>query len=141
MRFPSNPLAGDVKIQTYSAMVGTVYYINEVMSVYRLHENSLTHQRQLKDKKSSVNWGKTMINWYKDVDNYTNLRYHDIINQAIIYRKATIYEANENYFMFWNPKYWSFLFSTTRYKRIGIIIGMIGLPFLSNFAKRIKRSC
>lgn len=134
--FPSNCPVGDLKIQLYASITGEVFYINETLGVYRLVASSATHKNR-NNIKSIVSHHQKFITWYNDVNEFTNRRYSDLIDRSIAFSEARIARAQGNYFIFWNKRYWNYLNSLKITTRIGIIIGMFGLTFISKFGKLI----
>lgn len=125
-KFPQNCPAGDLKTQTYAAIVGKVYYINEIMGVYRLVDNSATH-KVFNDTTKFVERHNKFINWYNEVNAYTNYKYRKEVIGAIAFSEARIAIAIKNYKRLWNPKYYAYIWNEPINSRIGLILRMMGL--------------
>lgn len=128
--FPKKCPAGDIKIQTYAALVGKVFYINEIMAVYRLVSTSSTHIR-MKSVDKYVSHQNQIIDWYKMVNEYTNHKYEKDIKGAVTFSEARIAIAQRKYYKFWNVKYWPYILNKPRIVQIGIFMSMIGFGGLS----------
>lgn len=125
-KFPSNCPVGDLRIQSYAALMGKVHYINEIMGVYRLVQTSVTHQLA-GDVNKYVEHHKHFIDWYHSVDEYTNHNYTKEIKQAIAFSEARITIACRNYKPLWNPKYYVYIFSKPYNTMIGLLLRMMGM--------------
>ena len=99
--FPQKCPAGDIKIQTYAALVGKVYYINDVMSVYRLVGTPATHVLMAETERW-VEHQNQIIEWYKMVNEYTKHKYEKDIKGAITFSEARIIIAQRKYYKLWN---------------------------------------
>lgn len=127
--FPFNCPVGDLRIQTYAAMVGKVHYMNEIMGVYRLVDTSVTHV--IADNVNKyINHHEKFIEWYKSVDEYTNYKYKREIKGAIHFSEARIHIAQKEYCKLWNPKFYSYIWNEPINMRMGLLLRMIGLEKL-----------
>lgn len=137
-KFPRNKAAGDIKIQSYAAIVGKVYYINEVMGVYRLNIHSVTHKAMV-DNSIAVNRQNLHIDWYRRVDDYTNKKYHEEIDKSIAFCEARIIRLQGEYTKLWIPRYWPYLRDQKWSTRLGLFVAMMGLSFVPEIGKKVKR--
>ena len=127
--FPSNCPVGDLRIQTYAAMVGDVYYMNVDMAVYRRVSTSMTHKIAA-DTSRFVAHHKKFIEWYKSVNEYTDYKYDKDIKGAIAFSEARIAIAEGNYYRLWRPKYYPFINNETINTRIGLLLRMMGMTII-----------
>ncbi len=125
-RFPQDCPAGDLKRQTFAAMVGKVYYINQIMGVYRLVPTSDTHVAW-KSLDRFVERHQGFIRWYNEVNTYTHREYNKEIQGAIAFSEARILNAEGRYSKLWHPKYFKFIWNEPINSRIGLLLRMMGL--------------
>lgn len=142
--FPSNCPVGDLRLQIYAAINGDVYYVNELMAVYRRVNTSATHVFA-STKEIYTQHHQEFITWYKDVDVYTKGEYHEIIDKSIAFSEARIYIANQNYKPLWSSRYRDYLNDLSYNQRIGLYFNMMGLHFIyrighsmMNFTRELK---
>lgn len=136
-KFPRNLAAADIKIQSFAAIVGKVYYIHKNMGVYRLNKNSVTHQA-MTDNFYGIHRQNLHIDWYKRVDEYTNYSYHEEIDKSIAFCEARIFRLQGQYLKLWCPRYWSYLRYQRLSTRMGLFAAMMGLSFVPKIGKNIK---
>ena len=136
--FPIHKMAGDIRINVFASIVGDVYYQNDPMSVYRLNPMSVTHLA-MKDRQKSIERQNYFINWYKNVDEYTEFKYHKEFDASIAFCEARIIRLEKRYFHLWNPRYWPYLGYMTPITRLGLLIGMLGLSFVPDFGRKLKK--
>jgi len=136
--FPVNSAAGDIRIQCYAALVGDVYYLNEAMSVCRINNQSVTHGAKA-DVNVAIKRQEIFINWYQEVDKYTQYHYHQEIDHSIAFCEARINRLKKKYFKLWNPRYWSYLGYLAPTTRVGLWAGMLGLSFVPSLGLKIKK--
>lgn len=79
----------DFSLVVYLALKGKVYYIDEIMSAYRVFsKNSITSrvfkERNLEKRKIFENVFVKLLN---DINNYTGHKYSKVIEEAILYRE------------------------------------------------------
>lgn len=139
LSFPVHPCAEDIRIQVYSAIKGDVFYINEPMSVYRLQNESVTHQA-MKNPQVQIERQQYFINWYKEANEYTQHKYEKDFIASIFFCEARIIRIKGDYYKLWNPKYWTYLKSLKRSTRIGLLGGMFGLSFIPKMGKKLKKA-
>lgn len=128
--------AGDLKHQIYAKLQGDVYYINAVMGVYRLVSTSETHQ-VAKNLDKYVERQNKFINWYKELDQYTDYKYQKEVNESIAFAEARILVAKRHYLKLWKPKYWTFIMYKSVKARIGLVLAMFGLGSISRQMQQI----
>lgn len=136
--FPKKCPVGDLRFQLYAAINGDVYYINEIMGVYRLVPTSATHINS-SSKIRYIKHHEKFIKWYESVNEFTNEKYSRLIDQSIAFSEARIAIAEENYIIFWKKRYWSYLKNLKLKTRIGVIAGMFGFSFIPQWGKVILR--
>ena len=84
-RFPY----GDLPLILYSLTVGYGFYINELVSCYRLMSGGYNSMR-LKDPEMDIKHGEIIIQGLKDFNSYTNFKYEKYIKRAIIRNQVGI---------------------------------------------------
>lgn len=136
--FPSNCPVGDLRLQTYAAIIGKVYYINEIMGVYRLVSSSFTHLIA-KDVNKYVNHHKKFIEWYISVNEYTDYKFEEEVKGAIAFSESRIYIAEKKYHKMWNPKYFGFIMNLSLTSRIGLFFKMMGMSWLYRIGHSIMK--
>lgn len=142
--FPQNCPVGDLRLQIYATIKGDVYYINELMAVYRRVSNSSTHIFASSIENYTTHH-EHFIAWYKEIDNYTEGKYHEIIDKSIAFSEARIYIANHNYKPLWSSRYKDYRNQLSYNERIGLHFNMVGLHFIykighnvMNFIRELK---
>ncbi len=75
---------GDVLCQQFALLYGNYFYIDEIMSCYRLFSSgSWTSKRSEQSVQSKINFRMGIINGKKLFDEYTNYKYHELIGISI----------------------------------------------------------
>ena len=91
---------GDLPIKVISGTLGRIYYIDEIMSVYRkgVPGSYTDHKRKSIIEKDgwSANHEKDFLRMYMDIDNFTNHQYTEIIKKSITGRLLFYFEAFGN---------------------------------------------
>ena len=137
-KFPLNRAAGDIRIQAYAAIVGSVYYINKPMAVYRLNPDSVTH-KAMNDPSLGIKRQNMHLDWYRRVDEYTQKKYHSDIDKSIAFCEARIIRLEGKYYKLWNPRYWPYLSNQRVTTKIGLCAAMFGLLFIPQIGIKMKR--
>ncbi|MFM9911829.1 MAG: glycosyltransferase [Chitinophagaceae bacterium] len=74
-----NCKSGDIPFLLLMSLRGKINYINEIMSVYRIHDSGISSTHRGYDKIIA------MIFIYENFNSYTNYKFHQRIREAIIY--------------------------------------------------------
>jgi len=127
--FPSNCPVGDLMLQTFLALNGKIYYMNEIMAVYRKWEMSST-SIVINDTKKYINHHKKFIEWYKSLDEYLNKKYNIEIEKSIVFSNARIAIAEKDFKQLKNPLYKDFIAYKSLLPRIGLYVKMYGFGWL-----------
>jgi glycosyltransferase involved in cell wall biosynthesis len=87
-----NSRYGDIALALYLAIEGKVYYMDRVMSAYRIGvENSMmTNHRKTNHNANEINLHHNILETLKIADEYYNYRYHKEIEQIGITSHVTI---------------------------------------------------
>lgn len=92
---PSNLIPGDWYLHLLHAQVGDIYFINNIMSVYRKHKNGLWFGAE-----SSEKWfkrcGISYIRFYKEAEKQFKYNFHAKI-KSIAMQSCIIAEKNNDY--------------------------------------------
>lgn len=88
---------GDFAVLCYAATFGGCYFINNVMSHYRVGAVGSWTERIKMDKSKICNRYERGINALKGLDEYTNYKYHDDITYAVERDIITINQVNRTY--------------------------------------------
>ncbi len=82
--FYENAPVGDYPLAIYLALQGTVYYIDEYMSVYRVGVSGSWTSRMNQDKQKNLEHQELIIKMLKEIDEYSNYFYTSTINKLIL---------------------------------------------------------
>lgn len=89
---------GDYPNSIYYALCGPIYYIGKVMSVYRYGTEGSWSKRMQYNRNKNIQVYENIITMLKQVDEYTNLEHHEILNNAIGYHEYLLFILKEEYF-------------------------------------------
>lgn len=104
--FYNRASVGDYPMQMYFATKGEVYYLNEIMAVYRSgHINSWTH-KCLSSVKENISHEKSMIKMLNEFNKYSNKKYHKVVRKT---QKKHIIRGIKYFLSKKYPKIYSFL--------------------------------
>ena len=81
------------------ALYGKIYYIDNIMSVYRtlLPESWTVRTKEKRNRKVNLNFPKAMIKALKFADKYSNFRYHDLIDKNILEFEYKVWRAEPQF--------------------------------------------
>lgn len=130
---------GDFPLIILALTKGDGYYINEDMSHYRVMAGGV--MSKLKNSKNinfKINVTNSFIEGYKLLDEYTENKYHTIINHAIKRCEFSNHITLENFDILTTPKYMEIYSKISILKKIAIQIGKISPKLLSIFRSIIK---
>ena len=136
-------IAGDICVQTISTYYGYGYYIDKVMSMYRVGTGQSvmdTWRKNAIDYKKEIERYNKYIKIYEDINKFSKYQYNDIMNRIIMKFKLAVIFINpnpiiskENYNEILKSKY---LNKTSKIK----FFIKIKTPKLFNLLKRIKQA-
>lgn len=130
---------GDFPLIVLALTEGNGYYIDEEMSHYRVMAGGvMTKLKNAKNVDFKVNVTNTFINGYKLIDEYTEYKYHEIIDHAIKRCEFSNNITLENFKVLTTSKYKLIYEEISTAKKIAIQIGKISPKLLSIIRKIIK---
>lgn len=74
---------GDLPLLLWSTLNGNVYYIERIMSAYRLLSSNSWSKRLFQDKEFALKNLHSIIEFYNQFNEYTNFNYDDLIKNRI----------------------------------------------------------
>lgn len=98
---------GDVPLMLYWASLGSVYYIDEALSNYRLFSVGSWSNR-MKGRDGEASKIRNIIDIIKSYDEYTNHKYHEMIEQTIRRSEFELARITKDYKDYTKRKYWQF---------------------------------
>ena len=127
-------ITGDNRLRYYAAAKGDIYYIDEVMSAYRVSTPGSWTSRQRKNRSARVKTEKNMLLFLEQYDTYTNGKYHDAVVREKDKREFALKLAERDYKA-------AYELSKVRNISIKLRIGLLLLskfPFLQKLKESIK---
>lgn len=99
-------MAWDYSKLIYLSVLGDIYYINSVMSVYRsLTEGSWTlRTKNRKNRKANLDFPQSMIEALKKIDIESNYRYHKLIDKNILEFEYQVWRVKPRFNLLWNKR-------------------------------------
>lgn len=96
----------DYALLVYLALLGKIYYINEVMSVYRtLTPGSWTMRtRKKKNRKAELGFQKYHVDFLRAVDKHFDFKYHKVIDKNILNFEYQIWRVEPNFRLLFNSR-------------------------------------
>lgn len=95
---------GDYPFEIYLALLGPIYYINEVMSVYRLFTASSWSLKQKNDK-SHIPFYKEMIAILESADKCSDYKYHEYFDIPILEYEYRCWKENPKFLLISNERF------------------------------------
>lgn len=136
-KLSENCPVGDLPLQITMAISGKVYYMNVVMSCYRIgNDNSATSIIKSNNQKY-INHHMSFISWYKEIDAATEYQFHKEISEAIIFSEARILIAKKKYKQLSDNKYYIYIQNLPLTQRIGLMANIAGFGWISKFGHSI----
>lgn len=126
---------GDLPLVLFSLQFGNCYYLNDVMSCYRL--NSGGYMTNLNERKKRISHCKKMIEGHLDFDRRTGGKYHEYFEYAILNKEVEILLLKKNYKEIFSPKYRIVRKKMNANKKILIGIGCVA-PEVADLLEREK---
>lgn len=88
---------GDYQMSIFLALSGKIHYIGKIMSVYRYGVEGSWTVRTRTDKIKTIEHFKKEIGLLNEVDEYSQYRFHDVIQDVILHRKYKVAELEEKF--------------------------------------------
>ena len=126
------PGVGDSPLRLWLALHGEVYYIDKVMSCYRIGGANSWSMSIKRDKDRQVKHNLHMINFYNNVNQYTNYKFCEVIQIKIAMYKYNNIQIKKQYWKIFLNKFYLILFIK---QFIPQFIKDIIKPFYSNNGK------
>ncbi|MCG6135003.1 MAG: glycosyltransferase [Nostoc sp. LLA-1] len=127
-------------IQIFAAQHGKIGYIDENMSMYRVHSQGNW------SRKSQVQGLLEIVNWFYSLDKYLDFKYQDRIKLLLaeLYRKLAIIHFEEirdrkNAIKYTNNYLFSSILSKTSLKTVALFAIQIYTPTLFKLIKKLNR--
>lgn len=119
--FCTNSPAGDYPLAIYLSLQGTVYYIDEYMSAYRVNVEGSWTNRTFATVESRTKHCKRLADMLDEVNIYTNNKYDDAINKTKKYNQF-ICMLDHSMFKEAKKEFKEFYLKLSVYKKIKILI-------------------
>jgi hypothetical protein len=129
---------GDYPLYIFLALQGTVYYIDEFMSVHRLGIGGSWNSKMEESINRREQYREQSINMLKMVDEYTNYIHSDVINKRILNIQFNSMIDQRNFNEIKNSKYKIIYDNLGTRGKIKIYIKQY-LPWMIKFWKSIKK--
>lgn len=81
--YRGNAINGDVALMTFLALHGRVFYMDELMSAYRVGSIDSTSWISAQNQEKAIEYEKRFIEMMRRFDDYTGGKYHEQINRRI----------------------------------------------------------
>lgn len=88
---------GDEPLMLYFAHMGNVYYIDEKMSCYRLNSISSWNRNVRSKIENAIKHTQKMVEMFQEFDEYSNYKYHDVMEERIAITKYNLEVRKKNY--------------------------------------------
>lgn len=123
---------GDIPLLLYFGYIGNIYYISNLMSVYRKNNKSSWTEKHIKNKDMYVNTAKNMIDMINKFDIYTNGKYKEMRDKFIKNWEFNIFFRTNNYKKLMSKEYDRKRSTLSLARRIVIHIGYY-FPRIADF--------
>ncbi|RHV29207.1 glycosyltransferase family 2 protein [Ruminococcus sp. OM05-10BH] len=88
---------GDYPLSIFLALSGKIHYFGKVMSVYRYGVEGSWTVRVRTNKEKTIHHLETEIEMLNEVDQYSQYKFHEIVQDVILHREYKIAELEEKY--------------------------------------------
>ena len=88
---------GDNAWRMFALTRGKLYYINRIMSCYRVGTPGSWNSRMKSDPEKYSAYVEGVVRFFEEYDKYTEGAYHEVISEEINKRKYTMYMSREDY--------------------------------------------
>lgn len=131
---------GDVQMLLYFSSLGDVYFIDDIMSCHRQASKGSWSERMNKASiERKVNHLDSIINTFKMFDDYTNKKYHEVIQHRI---NRTLFDKMlilNQYREALNNKYKDYFGALTFKQKMSIYIGALSPNLLKKIRSILKK--
>lgn len=129
---------GDYPLMILLALQGTVYYIDELMSAYRIGlENSWTN-RTYSDADKTLNHFQRTVNMLNELNEYTDFEFNDVIEKRIKQVLFNIHLVQNKFDKIKAPEYSDYFNQLNAYQKMKLHIRQY-FPKTYIFLKSLKR--
>ncbi|RNF39526.1 glycosyltransferase family 2 protein [Planococcus salinus] len=80
--FYMNATVGDYPLVIYSALQGTIFYMDENMSAYRVEVNGSWTNTEVSNIENKIKHYDDIADMLDEINRYTNFRYHEVIERT-----------------------------------------------------------
>lgn len=88
---------GDNSVRLFALTFGDVYYIDRVMSAYRLSVPGSWTVRTKSDRKKQIEHTQNTIEFFEEYDRFMNGRYHKTIERVLLQKRYALAWLNNDY--------------------------------------------
>lgn len=88
---------GDNSIRYWALTKGKIYYIDEVMSAYRVNIPNSWTDRMSKNRDKRIIHTQNVINFLKQYDEYTDYTYHESVKKEMDKRQLSLFKLKGEY--------------------------------------------
>lgn len=130
---------GDYPLAIYLALQGTVYYIDEFMSAYRVGvPGSWTSRMSSSSTQRRVEFNNRLINMLNEINTYTEYKYNDVINKTTKRHKFNSLLIQERFNELRDGELKEIYSSLNRNEKIKIFLKQY-FPVITKVLIRVKR--
>jgi glycosyltransferase involved in cell wall biosynthesis len=135
--FYMNAPVGDGPLTIFLALKGDVYYIDQCMSVYRYMAEGSWSRRLSMDSNAKIVHIKRMIKMYSELDEYTDYRYSNTINDTILKNEFLILHLKSDIKNITSAKYKKYYNKLSNWQKSKIYIKAY-LPCLDKLLRKLR---
>lgn len=95
--YPQIKGVGDLPMLWFMLTKGSIFFIPDIMSSYRVNSNGSISEKMVKDNQKKIKHYYDMIAFFKAYDIYTSRKYSQYIELLILQYEFTIYELGREY--------------------------------------------
>lgn len=121
-RFQQICNVGDIPLRLYFGSIGSIYYISDILSCYRIGSVSSISKQLEADKNKKIIAHLNMIETVKEFDEFTNYRYKDSSSKRILKNEFGILVDSGEYLKALSPIYREPFMHRSKKRRIQIVI-------------------
>lgn len=133
-----NDYAIDYMYQIYFSSLGKTYCFSDIMSVYRVNVEGSWTIRHKDNKEKMVKYYDTILKKLEELNKYTNYKYKDAFEYAILKREYYKYFTLRDFKKIKEEKYQKVIRQFSKKERMKLFLKMKS-PKLFAFGKKIKR--
>lgn len=125
---------GDVPTMLFALMKGDMYYIDEIMTCYRLQAKGSWSSIIVNDEKKKLDYLEKLVYGYEIFDDCTNFNYHNEVEKICEEKKFRIAFLSKDYKGLLKKEYKKYLTIKERF----YFIGMAYFPVLTKIFLRVR---